>query len=124
MTVKIEPAPMGLARCPDCGCEFKPWLVMQLRDIAVMFGVKVSTVRSWTVRAGLNYRLWRLSAFRVRRVVYSTDLARWTEAKLPKPGDDSTTARLWAKDQARGPHANRVRHQRALANAQRSIPTD
>ncbi len=92
----------GIARCPQCGHEFKPWLVMQVRDVAVMFGVKVATVSDWIARAGLRCRLYRLGRLKVRRVVLSTDLLQWMETKLAYPGDGSDTSKLYAFYQERG----------------------
>jgi len=101
--INLKPeAESGHVRCPRCGFEFRPWLLMFVRDIAVMFRVKESTVNHWMSRAGLPFRLWRVGRLKVRRVAISTDLHRWMDAKLATPGDGSVTAGLYAWNQARG----------------------
>ncbi len=109
MALPLESIPLnepigdsGVARCPRCGFEFKPWLVMQVRDVAVMFGVKVSTVQHWIARAGLPQRIWRLGSIKVRRIILGDDLVKWMDTKLARPGDGSETAALWSRVSERG----------------------
>jgi len=90
---------------------------MQYRDIAVMFGVKLATVKDWCARAGLPTRLWRIGRLKLRRVVLSDDLVRWMDTKLARPGDGSPAARLWATYQDRG---RKGAAQRTLNKARRA----
>jgi hypothetical protein len=96
--------PLSFAQCPQCGCKFEDIRILGAAQIAVLLGVKETTVRGWMSTGLLPFRLWLRNSRSVLRVVLVRDLRAFIDQRFQAPYLDphSRASRLWGWAQKNG----------------------